>query len=124
MSHKYGVKYKLETGSFEGEDLKKEGAGGCDALVLCSIMREGKEPHEGPVSFAFFSVDGREHGPINQAPSITDEQLFEVWASLAHVISEKTCLTWQREIASQVLNTVRSLLAASANGKERTGALE
>jgi hypothetical protein len=111
MDHKYGVKYKLDAGSFSKEELEKDGAGGCDALVLCSIVREGNDPHEGGISFAIFSVDGRNGGPLNQAPSVPDTQLFEVWLSMAHVVSETLVPAWQQELAESVVKAARSLLA-------------
>lgn len=112
--HIYGVQYDLKTGSFTKEQLEKDGVGGCDAFVGCSIVRESNEPHEGGISFQFFTVDGRHHGPIEDAPELPDTQLFEVWSMLAAKLGSSDCPSWQKGIAKRAFDeTKQRVLAVS-----------
>jgi len=106
--HNYGVRYTVETGGFEKEELRKAGDGGCDALILCSIVREGNDPHEGGVSFCWFNIDGREHGPAEDALEIPGTQLFQAWSLWAKDLSEREDLPlWQRKILQNAFDDVR-----------------
>jgi hypothetical protein len=84
---RYPVSYEVsfsETG-FSKEDLDAKGRGGCDALILFSIMRGNDrcEPFEGPKSFAIVSCDGR------AGQSVPTAELFQAMSHLASFISEQ-----------------------------------
>ncbi len=73
MGHKYKTRYKLEpeAGEFTAEEIREGGIGGCDALVLYSLIF----PEDGSYSQTFFSFDGRTGGgPVNS------NDLWKIWS--------------------------------------------
>ena len=82
MAHGYRVKYKLEpeAGNFTAEECKEAG-GGCDALVLISMLF----PEHGSYSQMTISFDGRNDGTPLRAvdwwqPESLDDGLGETAA--------------------------------------------
>jgi hypothetical protein len=99
---KYHLKYMVERGQWTREELA--GAGGCDAMVLVSILR-GPEPHSGANSIAFLHVDGYSA----DAPPMTE--VFQVFVHLAHQLAESDELPrWQRELAQQTFDTAQAVI--------------
>jgi len=104
-----GVKYSVQTGEFTGEQLEEEGAGGCDALLMVSIMRDGKHAHDGPMSVRYFSVDGTYGKPLEETPQIPNTELFTIMTMIAKDLSEDESLPdWQRDTARRTFEEVRA----------------
>lgn len=103
--HKYLLAYDLmkKKGGFTKKELKENGIGGADALVLVSIIRgnEYGEPHEGNKSIGFLTIDGREG-----IEDIPNTELFQVFVNLAKYLSEN-CIGYQKQIAKTVLDLMK-----------------
>jgi hypothetical protein len=96
------LKYLLEPGEFPAEEVKREGWGGTDAMILISIRR-GPKPHSGAKSFAIISADGWTKG---ECP---DTELFQALSMLAKRVADGTgAPLWQREMARGVFEAIRS----------------
>lgn len=80
MSGTYKVKYHLEpeAGEFTKAQCEETG-GGCDALVLVSMLF----PDDGSYSQRVVSFDGR-----NGGDQISEEDLFKVWSLIAYELSQ------------------------------------
>ena len=103
-----GVKYVVHAGEFAREQLEEEGAGGCDALLLVSLMRGGKHAHDGPLSVAYFSVDGTYGKPLESTPQIPNTELFTIMTTMAKDLSEDESLPdWMRSIARKTFEGAR-----------------
>jgi hypothetical protein len=106
---KYNV--ELRAGGFTPEELKAEGVGGADAVVIVSIVRDGRPPHSGAVSFAVLSADsvGYDGGDV---PEIPVTEMFQVMTMLCNRIEQdESAPQWQRVISTNVLESVRDVLA-------------
>ena len=105
---KYTV--NLKPGGFTAEELKASGDGGADAVVIVSIVRDGKPAHTGAVSFAVLSADivGYQGGEV---PGIPVTELYQVMTMLAAQISDDTTApTWQRNICADVMEKTRAIV--------------
>lgn len=106
----YKIKYDLKAdyGDFTKEEIKIEGKGGTDALLLTSIIRGNPdgEPHVGSKSIAFIDIDGR-----GKDFNIPDTELFQVMTHLALTIMENgVAPTWQLNICTGVFKIVQQQL--------------
>lgn len=102
---KYHVEFRV--GGFEPNEIRAEGAGGADAVVIVSIVRNGKPPHNGPVSFAILSADsvGYDGGDVAEIP---DTELFQAMTAMAGRLSESaTVLQWQRDLSGALVEAAR-----------------
>ena len=90
-----------------------EGAGACDALIVCSIVY----PADGTFRLEVRSLDGRGPGPVE------DKELFKMWSLLANRLSESTTIGEnQRKIAGHVFEIIRTaILEASGRGDKEPG---
>lgn len=103
---KYLLRYDLQfqKGSFTDSELEAKGLGGCDALIVTSIIRNNNtgEPHEGSKSIAFFTVDGRPNHP-----QIPNTEFFQAFSHMAHAIKDMNCPEWQKKIAQDTHDGVK-----------------
>lgn len=115
----YSLKYTLDFSikpkhGFTREEVLKEKAGGCDALVFVSIIREGDEPHTGAKSFMVGSVDGFQPVVDGQPQQIPMTELFQAMMALASQLQTESQLhDWQRNLCRWLLDVVRDRLAHS-----------
>ncbi|WP_394844153.1 hypothetical protein LZC95_44765 [Pendulispora brunnea] len=101
MSNRYRIKYTVERGSFTFEELRAMRAGGCDAVVVVSILREGADPSN---AVAFSSLDGF------SGKSVIASDLFLIFSFLANMLSKREELpSWQREVAHKAFAQVRNV---------------
>ena len=112
---KYKVSFKQ--GGFVEEDIAPDDEGGADALVLISIMRNGKPAHSGPVSFLIFTADSvgyqeGKDGEEGEVPEIPDTELFTAMSMMARGLSESKIPEWQRAIARTTFEAVRDGVVA------------
>ena len=106
------LRYKIEAGDFKPEDFKDGEWGGCDALVLTSIVRDGKPAHQGGISFLTVTADGV--GAIGQEiPEISATELFSVWSKMALDLSNSNLSDGLRGIAEQAFEATRELILKS-----------
>lgn len=86
MKTLYPIAYRLDhkKEGFTREFLEEHGLGGCDAMLIFSIIRENKtcEPHVGSKSIGILSMDGR------NGEEIPMTEMFQVFSHLAKYISE------------------------------------
>jgi hypothetical protein len=105
---KYPIAYRIENKPHSKAQLILDGLGGCDAIVVASIMRDVLDQPEGRKSIAVLSLDGATGGDI---PST---ELFQVFARLAHTLAGESSLpAWQREIAAATIAYVRMMMQAA-----------
>lgn len=90
-----------------GDWLKERNLGGCDHLVLASII--GRPGANEPCSIAFLSLDGETGGPVSV------DALFHVWVHLAKAIAEETPGT-ARGAMCKVFETVCAAILAAREG--------
>lgn len=103
----------LKPGGYTKEELTASGDGGADAVVIVSIMRDGKSPHSGPKSFAVLSADsvGYDGGDV---PDIPVTEMYQVMTMLCQRIAETpSAPQWQREIAEATVEATRGVLGVS-----------
>lgn len=106
---KYNV--DLKPGGHDPEEIKAEGVGGADAVVIVSIMRDGRPPHSGPISYAVLTADsvGYEGGDV---PEIPDTELFQALTMMAEKVGQSaTVPAWQSAVARDLVAYVRDKVA-------------
>jgi len=104
--HIYKVSYALEPGEFTKAKLAELGRGGCDAIILHSLIYPG----DGSRSEAILSLDG-------EGKELTGEEIFKSWVALAHTLSQAEDLGLvKRALAYQVFEAVRDAIL-EARGK-------
>jgi hypothetical protein len=104
------LKYHIEIkpGGYTREEALAEGAGAADAIVVVSIMRDGRPPHQGDVSFCAYSVDSVGADSCETAPSIPDTEMFSAVSMLCKKLGESPdVLDWQREAAKELFETAK-----------------
>jgi hypothetical protein len=109
MSDVVHLKWKLESGEFPAEEVKREGVGGTDAMVLISIRR-GPKAHHGHKSMLVMSVDGYTNG---ECP---DSELFQALSALAKRVADgREAPLWQREMCRGFFEAVRAEVTGRAS---------
>lgn len=106
QDRRYRVHYRI--GHDEGEglteaELQGRREGGCDALLLAHVLRNG-----GRLQFQFLSLDGK------TGKTLSDRELFVIWSSLAHVIKDGQLEPTQRQLARMVFETAVAEAAGAA----------
>lgn len=104
---KYSINFK--PGGFSKEEIKKSGCGGCDALLLVSINRNGLPAHSGDVSYRIMTADSTV-SPNEQLQPVPDTEVFQIMSVIAHQLMTKDIPDWQRKIASWVFRTVKNVM--------------
>lgn len=118
QEHLYPVSYnaRQEQAPLTKEQLQSQGLGGCDALVLVSIMRghEKYDPHAGPKSIAIKCIDGR---PGQQMPPT---ELYQVILNLCqHIEGDHTAPRWQRMMCAEMFRQTLMLIKGDQTGPIR-----
>jgi hypothetical protein len=72
---KLSVRYKLELGSFETDELEPT-EGACDAFLFASVMNAP----DGGNSVQFSSLDGQTKAPLSF------KETYDIWVRLAHAL--------------------------------------
>lgn len=82
MNHRYPISYeiKLENPGKSAEELRATKRGGSDAIAVISIALPPSGDNR--IAFAVESLNGSSGQPM------TDDQLFDAWIMLAHIIAE------------------------------------
>lgn len=105
MTHKYKTKYQLDAdyGEFTKEEIKKEGAGGCDAFVFFSLIY----PEDGSYSQTFFSSDGR-----NKGKDLDSNELWKVWSMFTkNLVDRKDELPeWKYQLADVTWDAITDMM--------------
>lgn len=104
MTHVYRVTYDVKSHpGISKEELQKASLGGCDSLVLISIVRDdpSPDPFAGAKSFAVVSLDGHAGKPCRSA------ELFQAWAAMAEELKAHNLPVWQYKICHAVIVTIR-----------------
>jgi hypothetical protein len=96
----YPVSYQIEHGHFSKADLTRLKRGGCDAVIIHSLLY----PRDGSRSELILSSDGN-------GKEISDEEMFKSWISMAKRLSESETLhPGKRNMADVVFNMIRDLI--------------
>ena len=113
----YALKYSISCDTNNGEGFTQEEIlesgdfGGADALMLISIIREGKKAHDGGVSIKIMSLDGQ-----NDKNPIPDTELFHIWNSLCiRIIESPDTSFFQKQIAQETIDSVRAFVKVMKN---------
>lgn len=72
---RYRVRYNVEAVEATAEQLKATGHGGCDRVLLVSVV----ESPSGSVSYCPLGFD-----PVNPENAMSSDDMFKCWAMLAH----------------------------------------
>lgn len=93
MTRRYPLSYALEVEDppLTAEELLATDRGGCDAVLLASIVY----PPDGSLSILIHALDGR------TKVSMTDKEIFKCWALMAkRLAASKTLDDGRREFAA------------------------
>jgi hypothetical protein len=93
--------------------LDNNAGGYTDAIVVCSIVRDGVAAHDGGTSHLFVSHDGH-----NKGKEIPVTELFSVWGSLAHMLSDHTFGDERDKILSDTIKSIRIFILGKQRYKE------
>lgn len=108
---KYALKYDLAFNARpEGYTVAElEDSGGCDAMILISLLREGVRAHDGALSFEYTSIDGQNvDGPM----PLPDTEVFVVLGCLAQQLIDNGKLDRVRlTYCKNVVEGMRDILA-------------
>ena len=121
MNDRYLLKYKIEIeqnkDGFTKEEIIKDGQdfGGCDALMLVSILRDNKEPHNGAKSMVFVTRDGSK----DREEEIPNTEVFQIMHHLARYSMDQVDLPqWQRDIAKETHEKIKETVLSKREDKK------
>lgn len=99
--HKYLVKYKVEGGEWDREEVDpSKGEGACDAVGIMSLIY----PPDGSLSCVFYGLDGKTKGQLS------DNEWFKIWFLLGSNLIKSDKLDSDRKgVVFDSLETVRKL---------------
>jgi hypothetical protein len=107
MKSEYGIKYKIEKGTFSPDQLKAEDAGGTDELLWASIINGP----DGSLSVQWASTD-------NQGKPLSMKRIFQAWAMLAANLGESDDLPFEfRDTAKSVHERVKKYILSRRDVK-------
>lgn len=101
----YTVQFSEE--GFTKQDLKDRQMGGCNALIVISIMRDNDkaEPFEGGKSFQIASTDGR------RGQEVPTAEYFQAMVHLANYVSEQPDVDpGMREVCWAIVDAHRAMI--------------
>ena len=103
MSDKsYKVKYDFEFGDFTKDEILETGSGGCDAVIVHSILY----PEDGSYGHMLISKDGKTREPLS------GNELWKAWLMMASTLSEDEDVPEsKRELCKNVVDLVRARMA-------------
>lgn len=91
----YKVKYDFEFGDFSKDEIMKNGSGGCEAVIVHSILY----PEDGSYSHLLISKDGRNQGELD------GNELFKAWMMMGATIAKnKTMSEGKRDFCQTVVD--------------------
>jgi hypothetical protein len=110
---RYTIDLKPE--GYTAEELKQAGDGGADAIIVVSIMRGGRPPHSGSVSYAIISADSVGYGG-GDVPEVPVTEIFQATTMMAHRVSQdEGAPQWQRDLCNELVEKTRDIVAASSS---------
>ena len=99
----YNIKYAVEEGQFTKEELKNGDFGGCDAIIIHSLIY----PEDGSRSEIIFTADGKG----SALPSL---EVFKSWVMLAsHLANAEDLSAEKKELCSMIFETVRGAILSA-----------
>lgn len=97
----YKIKYDFEIGDFTKKELNETGSGGCDAVILHSILFD----ESGASSYCIIDKDGRTNKPL---PSM---EVFKAWVMMASELGDDEDLPeHERQFCRDVVESIRSVI--------------
>jgi hypothetical protein len=109
--HRYPLSWHMrsEDPPLSRGQLQAAGRGGCDAMVIHSMGY----PEDGGFSMKTLSLDGRTGQPVD------DEELFKVWALLAHqLMTSPTLSPGKRELCEAAHGYIHRIVMMGRDGGE------
>ena len=108
---KYRLRYKVdfEPGEYTKDDAGNGEWGLTDAILLASILTDGDRAHEGALSVAIISMDGRTSTPGAPVPQPPTE-MFTVWSLLGHKLMteyKEGLIDWQLKILEDAFEATK-----------------
>lgn len=112
MDRRFPVAYNvLVDEKLTGAELKARNLGGCDAVIIHSIIY----PADGSRSEVIIGHDGRTD------TDLSDEEMFKSWAMLAHRLAQSTTLGDGRKMLAQFVHaTLRKVIAGKCDHPPQT----
>jgi len=110
MSHKYKMKYSLKTerGEFDVEDVKASDMGGCDSILMISVIY----PDNGSLSVQMYGEDGRTGEMMN------DHEMFKVFSMMAARLAQSPELDEGRKfIVESTMDLTRKMMGITKKGR-------
>lgn len=101
MSKIYKMKYDAQPGNFTAEELKEAKVGGCDNIIICSIL----ENADGSASLAWLTRKGEDGGELEA------KKVFNAWAALAQQLGQDEKLDkGRRHFCAAVFQNVQGVM--------------
>lgn len=111
MKKVYKVKYDIQFGDFSKKEIEKERLGGCDQILLCSVL----DYPDGSGSYMWVSKDG------HTGKEMDIVKIFNAWSLLAKKISDHPdCPDHVAKMCNIVFNTVKDSKMAQRRENEKT----
>lgn len=96
----YPISYSVQSNKFNKEYLQEHDLGGCDAIILHSIIY----PPDGSRNEQMIAID-------SEGKQLNPEEVFKSFCGMAHSLSEDTRLrTDKREFCRGIIDAVRKAL--------------
>jgi len=109
MSYKCKLKYDVRPGDYNSEELKDAGVGGCDGLLIYSIIY----PDDGGMSIEIVSIDGRTDKALNA------NEIFKCWAMTASALKDDETLSkGKRALLKATHEIIRETIAGSKKSQQ------
>lgn len=94
----YKIKYKVEFGNFTKEELEQSDCGGCESLVLVSIIGE-------PLNDDAMSVMSL--GMTSNSGQLTSDQMFEALSVAIQGLDKNELSKWRADLKDLMLAEIR-----------------
>ncbi len=105
---KYNVKYNPE--GFDAEELRQEGWGGCENLVLLPVMGiPGGNTGLDVVAITFSDTNG----------DIPPTQLFPIWVTWTNILAEIMPEGGRKQFLKQCVDTVKKAINVTISESEK-----
>jgi len=100
--HRYKIAYQVELpeNGITKEELAERRVGGCDCIVVASII--GRPGGPGGLSTVIVSLDGFTGGDL------TPEQQFQIWSTWAHALMEQLPEGTRKDICREAFKAVKT----------------
>lgn len=112
MRDHYLIKYRVEIGKFTKAQLQDADCGGCDDIIIHSILHND----DGSRNEAIISARGKD------GKQLSVDELFKSWVTMAHMLSkDETLGRGRRDLALFIRDIVRCAIRGDdSNGSEST----